>query len=449
MTRISPLSWVLLLAAGTLWAASQATTAPGPAPAVQTLEETNDRHWYKGNLHTHSYWSDGNDFLEMIALWYRDRGYHFLSFTDHNTLATSERWVDIDKVKGGADAYRKLKERLPDWIEERERDGKHEVRLRRFTEVSDKFGQPGKYLLVQGEEISDKFHTHPIHLNAANIQEQLPPLGGESVYDVMQNNVNAVIAQRERTGVPIFVHLNHPNFGYAITAEDLMRVRGENFFEVYNGHPTVYNKGDEQHASTDRIWDIVLTLRLTELKLPIMYGLAVDDGHDYHKIPSRASNPGRGWVQVLSSELSPGALITALEAGQFYASSGVRLKAIHHRADGLEVEVQPDEAESGMPAPEYTIEFLGTRKGTSTAGEPVVDKDGKPVHTTKRYDKGIGEVFQTTKGRSARYRFGGDELYVRARVTSSLKHPNPSEVDDPQRAWVQPILGPGAPSTPQ
>ena len=440
MPRSSPLLWVVLLATGALWAASQATTAPGPAPSVQTLEETNDRKWYKGNLHTHSYWSDGNDFLEMIALWYRDKGYHFLSFTDHNTLATSERWIDVGKVKGGAEAYRKLKERLPDWIEEREVDGKHEVRLRRFTEVSDKFGQPGKYLLVQGEEISDKFHTHPIHLNAANIQEQLPPLGGESVYEVMQNNVNAVIAQRERTGVPILVHLNHPNFHYAITAEDLMRVRGENFFEVYNGHPTVYNKGDDLHPSTDRIWDIVLTLRLTELKLPLMYGLAVDDGHDYHKIPSRASNPGRGWVQVLSSELSPGALITALEAGQFYASSGVRLKAIHHRADGLEVEIAPDE---GV---EYTIDFLGTRKGTPTAGEEVVDKEGKPVRTTKRYDQGIGEVLQSSKGTSARYRFQGDELYVRARVTSSRKHPNPSEVDDPERAWVQPILGPGAPA---
>ncbi len=110
----------------------------------------------------------------------------------------------------------------------------------------------------------------------------------------MQNNVNAVIAQRERTGVPIFVHLNHPNFHYAVTAEDLMRVRGENFFEVYNGHPGVNNSGDAEHASTERIWDIVLTLRLTELNLPLMYGLAVDDGHAYHNIPSRASEPGRG-----------------------------------------------------------------------------------------------------------------------------------------------------------
>ena len=438
MPRISPLAATILVTLAVLWAATRATTAPVPAPTIETLAENNDRHWYKGNLHTHSYWSDGNDFLEMIALWYQDHGYHFLSFTDHNTLATKERWVDIGKVKGGADAYRKLKERLPSWIEEREQEGKKEVRLRRFTEVSDKFGVAGKYLLIQSEEISDKFHTHPIHLNATNIQEALPPLGGDSVYQVMQNNVNAVIAQRERTGVPILVHLNHPNFHYAITAEDLMRVRGENFFEVYNGHPTVYNKGDAQHASTDRIWDIVLTLRLTELDLPLMYGLAVDDGHDYHHIPSRASEPGRGWVQVLSKELTPHGLIAALEAGQFYASCGVALKAIHNRSDGLDIEV------AGEPDVTYTIEFVGTRRGVSTASEPVVDKEGKPIHATRQYGQGIGEVFQTSQGTSAQYRFQGDELYVRARVTSSRKHPNPSEIDDPELAWIQPILGPAA-----
>ena len=76
------------------------------------------------------------------------------------------------------------------------------------------------------------------------------------------------------------VHLNHPNFYYAVTAEDLMQVRGEKFFEVYNGHPIVHNSGDEQHASTERIWDIVLTKRLAELDLPVMYGLATDDGHE-------------------------------------------------------------------------------------------------------------------------------------------------------------------------
>ena len=36
----------------------------------------------------------------------------------------------------------------------------------------------------------------------------------------------------------------------------------------------------------------------------------------------------------------------------------------------------------------------------------------------------------------------GDELYVRARVTSSRKHPNPFAEGDMEMAWVQPVVGP-------
>ena len=155
------------------------------------------------------------------------------------------------------------------------------MKLKKFDEVSQRIAEPGKYLLIQGQEITDKFEKKPVHMNATNLQEVVPPMRGESVYEIMQNNTNAVIAQRERTGQPMLVHLNHPNFGWGVTAEDLAKVRGENFFEVYNGHPGVNNQGDETHASTDRVWDIILARRLTELDLPIMYGIATDDGHSY------------------------------------------------------------------------------------------------------------------------------------------------------------------------
>jgi len=51
----------------------------------------------------------------------------------------------------------------------------------------------------------------------------------------------------------------------------------------------------------------------------------------------------------------------------------------------------------------------------------------------------------TVHGERASYRFGRDELYVRARVTSTKHHPNPSELGDFERAWVQPARGPAAP----
>lgn len=413
---------------------------PAVSADAETLEAKDDLQWYRGNIHTHSLWSDGDDYPEMIARWYTQHGYQFLCFTDHNVLATVERWTDVEKNKGKRKAYDKLKEAFPqDWVEERMKNDRLEVRLKRFDELSAKFNDPGKFLLVQGEEITDKFQNLPVHLNASNVQELIPPMRGNSVADTIQNNVNAVIAQRERTGKPMMIHLNHPNFGYAVTAEDLMRIRGEKFFEVYNGHPGVHNSGSDVYASTERIWDIVLTKRIAELGLPVMYGLATDDGHNYHKIPSRASEPGRGWVMVLAKSLTAESLIDAMESGKFYASSGVALTSVTSSNEGLDVVVAAGE---GV---EYTIEFIGTQSGYDPEGRPVLGKDGKPMRATQKYSADIGRVLRTVKGTRASYRFTEKDIYVRARVTSSKRHPNPSELNEFERAWTQPVIGPGAP----
>jgi len=424
------------------------TTASEPT----RLAAEGDLAWRKGNMHTHSHWSDGDDYLESIALWYQQHDYQFLVFTDHNVLADSERWVTVANTKGGRQAYEKLKQNFPDWVEERtapdkpseqdENEGdKLQVRLRRFDEVAPRFNEPGKFLLVQGEEISDKALGKPVHLNASNLEHLIPPQGGRDVFETIDNNVRAVIAQREATGKPMIVHLNHPNFGYAVTAEDLLRVRGEQFFEVYNGNVDVANHGDpdhpHRHPGTERIWDIILAQRLGVLDMPLMFGLATDDGHNYHNIPSRAHEPGRGWVEVLTSELTAKALIEALEAGRFYASSGVELKSIEYDNNQLAIEVDP------TPGETYTINFIGTRNTTDLKGEPIAEEEGKPLATTHRYSDKIGQVLKSVTGTKAEYTFTGDELYVRAVVTSSAPHPNPADLGDKKQAWVQPVQGPG------
>ena len=407
---------------------------------ADVLAEDGNRQWLKGNLHTHSLWSDGDNYLEMIALWYRDRDYDFLCFTDHNVLAQSKnRWVDIAKKPTGKDALRKLKDRFPaGWVDERAVDGRTEVRLKTFSEVNAKVGQPGKFLLIQGEEVTDRFGKYPVHLCAANVKELIPPMGGESVADTIQKNVDALISQRERTRQSMMIHLNHPNFGYAVTAEDLMGIRGEKFFEVYNGHPGVNNSGNAEHASTERMWDIILTKRLAELQLPVMYGLATDDGHNYHGIPSRKSEPGRGWVMVLAEALDPESIIPAMERGEFYSTSGVTLSKVTSSSEGLSVEVKPE------PGVDYKIEFIGTETGYDKTSEPVLDKKGNEVLATRRYSEDIGKLFATHDGASASYSFTGKEIYVRALITSSRKHSNPSEIDDFEQAWVQPAVGPAA-----
>src|SRR5580692_1944639 len=113
-TRIRPIGLGLVAIAILIVAVGLSRPATIGIAAADTLQATGSLKWYRGNMHTHSHWSDGDDYLEMIALWYQDHAYDFLAFTDHNTLANKERWVEIDKTKGGRPAFEKLKARLPE-----------------------------------------------------------------------------------------------------------------------------------------------------------------------------------------------------------------------------------------------------------------------------------------------------------------------------------------------
>ena len=213
-----------------------------------------------------------------------------------------------------------------------------------------------------------------------------------------------------------------------------MHVVGENFFEVYNGHPAVHNKGDDLHASTDRMWDIINTWRLDRLDLPLMYGVGTDDGHDYFESESgKGAQPGRGWVEVLAETLTPGSLVESLEAGRFYASSGVALQSVLIDAEQMTVNVEP---QSGVT---YRIDFIGTRHGFDDTSHPASDDEEKAKRLTRTYSDDVGQVFQSDTGSTATYRYTGEEIYVRALVTSSRLHPNPAETGEFERAWVQPV----------
>lgn len=391
--------------------------------------------WWKGNLHTHSLWSDGDDYPEMIAESYKARGYHFLMFSDHNTLSTGTRWSEVRTNRGGLPAFDNYLRRFGDsWVERRMEGDKLWVRLKPLAEFAPLLDEPARFLLIQGEEISARHLTAPVHINVTNIRELIQPRTGDSVLAVIQSNVDAALEQRERTGQPMFPHLNHPNFGWGVTAEELMQVKGERFFEVYNGHPQVHNEGDATHASADRIWDIVLTRRLTELKLPLLYGLATDDAHHYHTNAVGKSNTGRGWVMVRATHLTPEKIVHAMEAGDFYASSGVTLREVRREKNRLFVEI---EAEPGV---EYTTQFIGTRQGYNPANEPVRAPSGTALRVTHRYSEEVGAVLMRVRGAKATYLLRGDEIYVRAVVTSSKRKANPYVLGEFERAWVQPLV---------
>lgn len=398
------------------------------------FQAESETQWWKGNLHTHSLWSDGNDYPEMIAQWYRDAGYDFLSFTEHNTLQKGDRWITPEK-RGGLDALEEYRNAFGSgWVETRENDdGELQVRLKTLDEYQAHFNAPNEFLLVQGEEITSRYLTSPVHINAINLAQLIPAPNGDNVLDVMTKAVNATMKQRETLNRPMFPHINHPNFGWGITAEELMRVPAGAFFEVYNGHPSVRNDGDEVHASTERMWDIILTWRLAKLGLPPIYGIATDDSHHYHERAPDRSNTGRGWVHVKSQFLTPAHIVLAMERGDFYASSGVTLEDFSFDNNRYHVAVQPENDAT------YTIRFIGTRSGFDDTNDRVRTTGGSALRITHQYSEDVGEVLLEVEGVEATYELKGDEIYLRAEVISSAPMRYPTNESSPNKAWTPPF----------
>jgi hypothetical protein len=424
-----------------LWAATLLALTASAGAAEQ--------RWWKGNLHTHSHWSDGDDYPEMIAEWYKTNGYHFLALSDHNVVLEGQKWISITNSKGGQAAFDRYLERFgDDWVETRTMLRVQQVRLKTLKEFRGLLEKRNEFLMIPSEEISDNFRKRPIHLNATNLRKLIKPQEGSSVLDVLQRNVDAVLDQREQSRQPMFPHISHPNFGWALSVEDLMRVKGNRFYEVYNGHPAVHNEGNEFYMSTERMWDIALAFRLTgranrpgEPRLGVLYGLAVDDSHNYHQWATNRVNPGRGWVMVRAPRLRPNAIIAAMEAGDFYASTGVRLKDVRREHKQLAVEIA---AESGVT---YKVQFIGTRRGFDPTSRPGVAVKTNAIPASRIYSPQIGETLAEVEGASAAYTLDGDELYVRAKILSSKAKRNGYRGDEMEVAWTQPLVALEAPVT--
>lgn len=383
-------------------------------PENDTTEEQSKK-WYKGNLHTHSYWSNGDDYPEMVLDWYKSRNYNFLALSEHDVLSEGEKWVKVKKGTSEALVFLEYADLFgKDWVEFVDQDSLYKVKLKPYRNYRIRLDEPGEFLVLQSEEIHDEYKVRPVHINATNIRKVIKPQGGKSVLEVLQNNLDAVARQQQEAGVSIIPHINHPNINWAISLDDLKQVNGVRFFELFSGHPNARNKGNLFHYSTEEKWDKVNAYNIQNGK-PLIYGLAVDDAQDYHSFGPELSNPGRGWIQVWSSELSSDSLMAAMQRGDFYASTGVRLQEIQFDGSTLTIIIDTEFDT------EYSIQFIGAR-----------EEDPEDA----------GVVFAEESGAKTSYTLKGNEMFIRAKIISDKKVVNPTrhEEGSTEVAWTQPIL---------
>ena len=311
--------------AGVPVAASVPAPPLGPPRFARSFHAT---HFVRGNLHTHTTRSDGDASPEEVARWYRDHGYGFLALTDHNQLTTSN---DLTAL------------------------------------VTPEFA------LVPGEEITMWAVRKPIHVNALCIRSAIAGGAFLTKARALDHAIEEVVAE---DGVAL---INHPNFEWALSKDDILATKGAALLEIASGHPYVHTLGDETRPSHEQLWDDALGAGMD------IMGVAVDDVHHLVTDADPEAFPGMAWVQVVADAPRVDLVCDGLRRGALYASTGAEL--VSFDVDETAYRVTPVDAKA-------SVVFVGG--GGRVLSRKATGDDG-----------------------SARYELAGDEGYVRARVESS------------------------------
>jgi hypothetical protein len=321
-----------------------ADAPPAPPPPVS------DEVWLKGSTHVHAKPSgDSSEPLDGVIAWYEARHYDFIVSTDHNRVSPIEQGHSLIVLPG--------------------------------SELT--FNPSG--CLPEG----DKSKKCRIHVNALGVTAQ--PDGKKINWANRHTHerldmYQAAFDEAKVLGAAL-IQVNHPQWYWGMTGDLLAELvkRGAKLVEIENVQFDTWNKGDADHPSMEHIWDDAL------MKGAIVWGVASDDAHAYED-PHGKWPAGGGWV-VVKARRDPRAILDALAAGHFYASTGVVLTHAEADSGELVVEVAPDGQGS------YTIEFVEN-----------------------------GKLAELVKGKSAR-RAIPQSGYLRAVVTR----------DDGAKAWVEPV----------
>jgi hypothetical protein len=298
--------------AGVASAAPSASAAPivrRPAAIPFHFDEAIDVSTFqKGNIHTHSKWSDGDSLPDVVYRWYRDRGYSFLAVTDHNTRTDPLLFKSIERK--------------------------------------------GSFVMIAGEEVTMMGAGKQVHVNALCTKATI---GGHHTEHQGESLAWAVQKIHEQGGVAL---VNHPNFDWALTATDVAAARGAQLLEIESGHPWVHTEGDATRQSHEAIWDAMLTQGET------FAGVAVDDAHRFQgprRDPEHLALPGRAWIQVFADTAERDPICAALAKGRLYSSTGVVIKRIAVKDDTYAI---------GLGRGDATVEFIGKNGEILQTGKP-------------------------------------------------------------------------------
>ena len=451
-------------------AAGAALAAAAGARSVAQAVPTGGKRFYKGQFHTHTYWSDGSAFPEQSIQFYRERGYNFLGLSDHNVYAEGRRVKKVGKGKGrvNQDIFNAYRRDFPASAQsETAADGTVEAVVQTYAKMREIFEKPGEFILLDAVEATTRTYDddgveHQVHMNYLNVPgvpEFLRTCGTKAtVAQRIGDTLKAVEALAKEKGRETMFILNHPIWRwYDVTPEDLVANPEVRFFELCNGgSPYAPGKGlPADGFATDRFWDVVNAFRVRRGQ-PLLYGVGNDDTHSYFgtvgHVPGIHCLPYNAWSLVRADALTAEALIRAMNAGDFAVCEGVQPEdfSFDPASGTLSVSV------AGKKNLCRTIQFIVTKRDFSE--KPVrtvsIEPPDAPADKQKIYARKIN-VYDTKKigcvakavsggigeGVKASYTMKPDDLYARARILSP-ERPPVTAFQHPKVhvAWTQPYL---------
>ena len=274
--------------------------APAPAAAATAPPPAPERPWLKGQLHLHTGNSGDSATPPADALrWYAAHGFDFVVFTDHNFITVAGPDAPLLALPG--------------------------VELTQNLDTCDPPpGQPDHDCLL---------HVNALFVDPARAGRiQFAPAASDRRQEIFGR---ALQTTRELGGI---AQLNHPNFHYAADGALLAALAGDGLalFELANAAIDSNNAGDADHPSTEALWDDALGRGAR------LFAVATDDAHHYFDAAAvegrgeTAYRGDRGFV-VVHADRDAAAIRAALLAGDFYASTGVRLRALARTPEAIEL----------------------------------------------------------------------------------------------------------------
>ena len=147
-------------------------------------------NWKRGSLHTHTYWSDGRGFPEQMVGAYKGLGYDFVCFSDHNIFPVDKNfWLPVRSDEGHWppmvtwERFKAYQSEYPKCVERRDVSYRPMVRLRTYDEVKPMFEEPGKFLVIGGEEFTGGTQLpegrFDVHFNILNLEKDITRLAAD------------------------------------------------------------------------------------------------------------------------------------------------------------------------------------------------------------------------------------------------------------------------------